>query len=61
MTRKPTDAIATSLTSATKKRLHKDSFDFKSYLRTGHGDWKRIVLDTETTGLHPGEGRATRF
>ena len=39
-----------------KKRLHEESFDFKSYLRTGHGDWKRIVLDTETTGLHPGNG-----
>ena len=39
-----------------KKRLYEESFDFKSYLRTGRGDWKRIVLDTETTGLHPGDG-----
>lgn len=40
-----------------RKRLHEESFDFKSYLRTGHGDWKRVVLDTETTGLHPGDGK----
>ena len=40
-----------------KRRLHEESFDFKGYLRHGRGDWRRIALDTETTGLHPGDGK----
>lgn len=47
-----------------KKRLHKESFDFKRFMLNGFAPYdestpvaERIFLDTETTGLKPGKGK----
>lgn len=47
-----------------KRRIHKDSFDFKRFMVDGFRPYdegtrvaERIVFDTETTGLRPGVGK----